>query len=310
MRLQLAQAEALYQCLYDIRWHANSQPLEVVRSWLQALATRLAPQCPLTVLQECMQRACVSATTLVRFLKSSDPDTVDLASVAIAYLSGQGTHVNYHRYSSGDAAGVLDTVEVAIVEGSFAGSHETLGNKLWPSALRLADMCWEAREWLRPNRPRVLEIGCGPALPGILCALVGCGRVVLTDYVDSVLSNAQVNVERNLLTDTTVVRKLDWTAPPLPEDPDLGPHQFFDLILAADIIYEEWHAAATTRIIGRYLRPGGQCWVVLGDRQARRGIELFEQQMASAGMLTSVSVCTNLQSEYVFHRPANMTLSF
>jgi hypothetical protein len=49
-----------------------------------------------------------------------------------------------------------------------------------------------------------------------------------------------------------------------------------------------------------------RCIVVLGDRAARRGIELFEQQMVQAGFKVLESDCQPLMSEYTYSwHPAN-----
>jgi predicted nicotinamide N-methyase len=110
----------------------------------------------------------------------------------------------------------------------------------------------------------------------------------------------------------------------------------FDVIIAADVIYDEWHADAVVQMCCKYLKrrhaqaaptqqqPGAaedalenveggdaagsatrraadvQCIVVLGDRAVRRGIPSFEDRMLAAGFTLVHSDCQPLMSEYMY----------
>ena len=80
----------------------------------------------------------------------------------------------------------------------------------------------------------VLELGCGLALPSFAAALAG-GRVTASDWSVSALDAVSSNAVRNGL--TVDVLELDWFAPAR----DVG---YFDLVLAADVLYEERNVAA------------------------------------------------------------------
>jgi len=96
----------------------------------------------------------------------------------------------------------------------------------------------------------VLEIGCGLALPSFAAALAG-GRVVASDWsasaLEAVSSNAALN---DVVVDTM---QLDWFSPPS----DLP---YFDLVLAADVLYEERNVAALLDLL-----PGLGRSVLLAD---------------------------------------------
>ncbi len=81
---------------------------------------------------------------------------------------------------------------------------------------------------------RVLELGCGLALPSLAAAAAG-GRVTASDWSAEALSLVSSNAERNGL--SVSVMELDWFRPP-PDPP------WFDLVLAADVLYEERNGAA------------------------------------------------------------------
>lgn len=95
----------------------------------------------------------------------------------------------------------------------------------------------------------------------------------------------------------------------------LLPCNGFDTIIAADVIYDEWHAEAVPKMCLRYLKQQQQqqqhgaasnddsavrCLIVLGDRKARRGIPLFEANMLQAGFSLQHSECTTKMSEYAY----------
>jgi predicted nicotinamide N-methyase len=101
--------------------------------------------------------------------------------------------------------------------------------ELWASGRALAETV--AARALRGAR--VLEIGCGLALPSFAAAAAG-GRVVASDWSADALVLAESNAERNDVVVSTV--RLDWFAPV-----DVG---YFDLVIAADVLYEERNTAA------------------------------------------------------------------
>ncbi|XP_022645245.1 uncharacterized protein LOC111243645 isoform X2 [Varroa destructor] len=108
------------------------------------------------------------------------------------------------------------------------------GLYVWPCAPVLAQYIWFYRDHVKNKR--VLELGAGTGLPGILAALLGA-RVTLSDSANYPLNirHCQQNVEENGLSTTEVpVLGVTWGAfsPSLFE---LGP---VDLILGSDILYD------------------------------------------------------------------------
>lgn len=102
--------------------------------------------------------------------------------------------------------------------------------ELWPSAVELAERV-AGRDLAGA---RVVELGCGLALPSIAAALRGA-RVLATDWSEDALRFARRNAERNGARLETA--RVSWGEPEL-----LLRRAPFDLVLAADVLYERQNA--------------------------------------------------------------------
>jgi predicted nicotinamide N-methyase len=98
--------------------------------------------------------------------------------------------------------------------------------ELWPSAVALSRALGE----LELVGTRVLELGCGLALPSIVAALRGAG-VTASDWSADALTFARSNASRNgVVLETMLVA---WEQPA--ELVALGP---WPLVVASDVLYE------------------------------------------------------------------------
>jgi predicted nicotinamide N-methyase len=122
--------------------------------------------------------------------------------------------------------------EALIDDARFGAQDEFLPYwaELWPSAVTLAR--WVGAASL--SGLRVLELGCGLALPSVAAARVGAD-VVATDWAPEAVLAARRNAELN----GVALRALtaDWRD--AAAIAALGP---FDVVLAADVLYEARHA--------------------------------------------------------------------
>jgi predicted nicotinamide N-methyase len=100
---------------------------------------------------------------------------------------------------------------------------------VWPSGVQLAR--YVATQDL--DGARVLEIGCGLALPSFAAALRGA-HVLATDWSPDAIEFARANAERNGIELEFAVAS--WSKPR--QLRELGP---FDLVLASDVLYERRH---------------------------------------------------------------------
>jgi predicted nicotinamide N-methyase len=114
----------------------------------------------------------------------------------------------------------------------------------WPSGRILAERL--ARE---PGQGRSLvELGCGIGLVSAVAAAAGF-QVLASDYYADALEFTAANAERNGV-EGVDTRLIDWRS--LPDD--LGE---FDLVVAADVLYEVPMAALVADVLDRALRPDG-----------------------------------------------------
>ena len=149
--------------------------------------------------------------------------------------------------------------EVAFLRGENT-VRRPYGIVLWPSAIALAHEL--------ASRPvagrRVLELGAGTGLPGIVAASLGA-HVVQTDRQALVLHVCRQNAERNGVT-AIEHRTADWTAW---EDPAR-----YDLIIGSDILYAEPLHPHLRQIFDANLAPGGT--VLLADPFREVSVRVLE----------------------------------
>jgi predicted nicotinamide N-methyase len=138
---------------------------------------------------------------------------------------------------------------------------------LWRSGVALArELEGEANPYpAQPAEPaasglrglRVVELGCGLAVPSIAAARAGAS-VLATDASPEALALAVRNAETNGLRIETAT--VDWAAPE-----ELAGRAPFDLVLAADVLYERASVAPLLSLLPR-LAP--EAWLADPGRPA------------------------------------------
>lgn len=119
---------------------------------------------------------------------------------------------------------------------------------VWPSARILSEQVAA----IDGSGKRLLELGCGVGLPAIVAAAAGFESLA-TDYYADALEFTAANAERNGVAGVDT-RLVDWRK--LPDD--LGT---FDVILAADVLYERPQAGLVAGVIDQCLADDGWAWV-------------------------------------------------
>jgi predicted nicotinamide N-methyase len=118
--------------------------------------------------------------------------------------------------------------------------------ELWPSGVALAREI-AARD---VAALAVLELGCGLGLPA-LAATAGGARVLAVDWSPDAVALLRRNAERNgVLLDADAV---SWFEPDA-----LAGRGPFDLVLAADVLYERRNAEPLLALLARVTAPDGE----------------------------------------------------
>jgi predicted nicotinamide N-methyase len=128
--------------------------------------------------------------------------------------------------------------------------------ELWPSSRILGEVLLG----LSPKRRSVLELGCGSGLVSVCAAAAGFS-VVVSDYYEDACRFARVNVHRNSGVAPGGLL-LDWRH--LPEAPER-----FDMVLAADVLYERPYGVLVARAVAATLAAGGTALVADPGRVGR-----------------------------------------
>ncbi len=119
---------------------------------------------------------------------------------------------------------------------------------IWPSSMMLAERLLEEKGAGRS----LIELGCGSGLCACAAALSGFD-VLATDYYDDALRFTELNTRVNAGSAAKTMH-VDWSALPA----DIGT---FDVVLAADVMYEPRYPAMVASAIERLMAPGGQAIV-------------------------------------------------
>ncbi|HEU0030357.1 MAG TPA: methyltransferase domain-containing protein [Kofleriaceae bacterium] len=153
--------------------------------------------------------------------------------------------------------------EIAFLRGEQT-TKRPYGLVVWPAAIALAHQL----ATLPLAGLRILELGAGTGLPGIVAASLGA-RVVQTDRQQLVLHVCRRNAERNAIT-TIEHRLADWTA--------WDDRERYDLVIGSDILYAEPLHPALRRIFDDNLAAGGR--VLLADPFRETSVTLLEAMEA------------------------------
>ena len=128
------------------------------------------------------------------------------------------------------------------------------GDGFWPASVALARLLAHCPS-LVANK-RVLEIGAGLGLAGNAAAKAGAASVLMVDRDADMLALAKRSAVENAPHDPGMCRveTLDWSA--VPNEWCAERDQKFDVIVAADVLYDEESARRVAEVVARAMRVG------------------------------------------------------
>jgi predicted nicotinamide N-methyase len=121
---------------------------------------------------------------------------------------------------------------------------------------------------------KVLEIGCGLALPSFLVTRMG-GDIIATDFHADVPLFLELNQKNNQI--VFPYKAMNWRNEIERTRSDLG---LFDLVIGSDILYESQHPMQVAKALIAFLKPGGK--ILLSD-PGRAYIQKFITSMNECG---------------------------
>jgi predicted nicotinamide N-methyase len=126
--------------------------------------------------------------------------------------------------------------------------------EVWPAALALAEYVLEHPEEFRNKN--IIELGCGMGLLGIAATMVG-GNVTFTDYEEQALRFTQNNYFLNFKSKAKTIL-LGWRKPNI--------NLKFEIIMAADILYEKRFLEPAFQTIKKLIRKNGMIYIAEPNR--------------------------------------------
>ncbi len=168
----------------------------------------------------------------------------------------------------------LETLSKEDVEGTLFLPYWTY---LWESSIGLAQYLSDNRTTL--SNKSILEIGCGYGLAGIVAAKFGA-KVTYTDFEHDALLFARHNSQQNDVSVGTYVQ-MDWSAPCF--------QNRFDVVLGADVIYEEQNWDSIIELLHNLLELKG---VAIFSEPNRKNADGFFKLIRENGFTFKKSICS------------------
>jgi predicted nicotinamide N-methyase len=155
---------------------------------------------------------------------------------------------------------------------------------IWPSARGLTEYIASLFP-VKFEDLRILEVGCGLALPSLYCARKGA-YVTATDFHPEVPVFLERNIALNGVRNLKFER-MNWAggseqvieAPPL--------HLRYDWVIGSDILYESQHPEPVARALASHVKPGGR--IMLAD-PARPYLQRFSDAMRNLGFMEETKI--------------------
>ncbi|GJL50584.1 MAG: hypothetical protein NPIRA01_18110 [Nitrospirales bacterium] len=150
---------------------------------------------------------------------------------------------------------------------------ESLGwgywDRIWPSEVALSIFLIKNFFPQKLKGQKVLEIGCGVGLAGIVAAQLGAS-MTFSDMVPVTLEGVKESCHLNDIThfDTCT---LDWFD-------IINLNQIYTIVLGSEVFYDEKNLPGISNVLSTALKPGGQGWFCDPNRLGVGTIEYYFQE--------------------------------
>ena len=192
---------------------------------------------------------------------------------------GQGKYVEL--YVPTDVADVEGKVTPQTLE-QFRDSLYGAGDVIWPASVAMSRLITHCPSLIKDKR--ILEIGAGLGLVGNSALKAGAEQVVMCDYDGDVLNLAKRSAVVNNPVDPSMGKTLhlDWMN--ISSEFCADSSQKFDVIIAADVLYDEQSVECVANVIHRSIKKGGMCLVC--DPEQRQHRNYFADAALEFGLET------------------------
>jgi nicotinamide N-methyltransferase len=172
-------------------------------------------------------------------------------------------------------------------------SRKLFSHFLWNAGLQLAEFIEEDELLWGVKGERVLELGAGTGLAGIVAGLKGAREVVVSDYpavevLENIRTNVRSNIERRKdqiegIGDVSV-QGHEWGV--LDDGFSVRNQEGFGRILVADCLWMPWEHGNLLKSIRWFLKEDGRAWVIAGFHTGRMKMKGFydENALKAAGL--------------------------
>jgi nicotinamide N-methyltransferase len=169
--------------------------------------------------------------------------------------------------------------------------HQLFAHRQWRAGIMLADAI--AHGEIEVKGKRVLELGAGTALPGIVASLAGARSTVITDYnTPELVRRMRDNMNRNIpayIRDErgrVVVMGHTWgmDVEDLLWDSASRSEVKFDVILCADVFWDTFSHDVLLQTITKVLAQDGVVHIAAGSHTGRHVVGRFFRKAEAVGL--------------------------
>ncbi|PHZ11316.1 uncharacterized protein RHIMIDRAFT_257298 [Rhizopus microsporus ATCC 52813] len=219
----------------------------------------------------------------ITFDDDHDDERIERASRILAHMSGRGAAGSIVRkwhipYLNPDGERKEWTIQLH--EPCYIGND--IGFKTWGAAPLLAKRLVQENLIPHLSDSRVLELGTGTGMVGLVCDLLGAQQVHVTDYHPRVLENVAYNIQLNQSRAT--FSKLDF----IEVANDQGKQETYDIVIASDLLYEMEHAKYLPIAVNKLVKNEFYFMIPLRDTHWEE-VECFQTTMNSMPDLTLIT---------------------